>query len=181
MSSLTVYHESNPGLPNKVLTYAEDITATLAEHGVRFERWQAATPILRGASEEAIINAYRVQIDGLMTQYGYRNVDVVSVERDHPQKAQLRAKLLDEHCLDEDAVRFFVAGRGLFTLHMGEYVYALLCEKDDLVVVPAQVAHWFDMGEEPHLVAIRLFNEAEGVVARFTGEEIASRFARLDD
>jgi 1,2-dihydroxy-3-keto-5-methylthiopentene dioxygenase len=37
------------------------------------------------------------------------------------------------------------------------------------------------MGEHPHFVAIRLFNNAEGWVANFTGEPIAQRFPRLDD
>ena len=44
MSSLTVYHQTNPDVPNKVLTHLEDIAATLAEVGVRFERWQASAP-----------------------------------------------------------------------------------------------------------------------------------------
>ena len=41
MSRLSVYHESTPELPNKVLTHLEDIAATLAEQGIRFERWTA--------------------------------------------------------------------------------------------------------------------------------------------
>ena len=69
-------------------------------------------------------------------------------------------------------MRFFVAGRGLFTLHIGDYVYAVLCEKNDLISVPAGTPHWFDMGEHPHFVAIRLFNNPEGWVANFTGEDI---------
>ena len=32
------------------------------------------------------------------------------------------------------------------------------------------------MGEHPHFVAVRLFNNPEGWVAQFTGEDIASRF-----
>ena len=63
MSSLSVYHVSSPELPNKVLTHVDDIAATLAEQGVRFDRWQAATPIQPGASQEEVINAYRSQID----------------------------------------------------------------------------------------------------------------------
>jgi len=43
MSSLSVYHVSSPDLPNKVLTHFDDIAATLAEQGIRFDRWQAAT------------------------------------------------------------------------------------------------------------------------------------------
>jgi len=181
MSSLTVYHESSPQLPNKVLTHVGDIAATLAEQGVRFERWEASAPIQPGASQEAVIDAYRGQIDQLMAECGYQTVDVISLASDHPDKAALRAKFLEEHRHAEDEVRFFVAGRGLFTLHLGSYVYAVLCEKNDLISVPAGTPHWFDMGEQPHFVAIRLFNNAEGWVANFTGEPIAQHFPRLDD
>jgi len=111
MSSLTVYHQSNPDVPNKVLTHLEDIAATLAEVGVRFERWKAAVPIQPGASQEEVIAAYRPQIDKLMAEQGYVTVDVVSLNKDHPQKDELRAKFLDEHRHGEDEVRFFVAGR----------------------------------------------------------------------
>lgn len=181
MSSLSVYHESSPDLPNKVLTHLEDITSTLAEVGVRFERWQAATPIAPGASQDEVIAAYRTQIDQLIVERGYVTVDVISLNADHPQKAELRAKFLDEHRHGEDEVRFFVAGRGLFTLHIDDYVYAVLCEKNDLISVPAGTPHWFDMSEQPYFVAIRLFNNPEGWVANFTGNDIAGRFPRLED
>ncbi len=181
MSRLSVYHEHHPAQPNKVLSHAEDIAATLAEVGVRFEQWQAAAPVAPGASPEAVIAAYRPQIDQLMAERGYVTVDVVSLNDDHPQKVELRAKFLDEHRHAEDEVRFFVAGRGLFSLHIDEMVYEVLCEKGDLISVPAGTRHWFDMGEHPHFVAIRLFNNPEGWVAQFTGDTIASRFPRLDD
>ena len=181
MSSLSVYHESEPAQPRKVLTHPEDISATLAEVGVRFERWQASAPIEPGASSEQVLAAYRPQIDQLMGEQGYVTVDVVSLSCDHPQKAEMRAKFLDEHSHAEDEVRFFVAGRGLFSLHIDDHVYAVLCEKNDLISVPAGTRHWFDMGENPHFVAIRLFNNPEGWVAKFTGESIASRFPRLED
>ncbi|MWV17498.1 acireductone dioxygenase [Pseudomonas sp. L-22-4S-12] len=181
MSSLTVYHQSSPDLPNKLLTHAEDIASTLAAVGVRFARWQAGAPIQPGATQEQVIAAYRPQIDQLMSEQGYVTVDVVSLNKDHPQKDELRAKFLDEHRHGEDEVRFFVAGRGLFCLHIDDYVYAVLCEKGDLISVPAGTRHWFDMGEFPHFVAIRLFNNPEGWVATFTGDEIASRFPRLED
>ena len=181
MSSLSVYHESTPDIPNKVLTHVEDIAATLGEHGVRFERWEANAPIAPGAPAQAVIAAYQGQIDQLMTECGYVTVDVISLDSDHPQKAELRAKFLEEHRHGEDEVRFFVAGRGLFSLHIEDYVYAVLCEKNDLISVPAGTRHWFDMGEFPHFVAIRLFNNPEGWVAKFTGEDIAGRFPRLED
>ena len=181
MSSLPVYPQSNPDVPNKLLTHVEDITSTLAVVGIRFERWQASAPIQPGASQDEVLAAYRPQIDTLMREQGYVTVDVVSLDKSHPQKDELRAKFLDEHQHGEDEVRFFVAGRGLFCLHIDDYVYAVLCEKNDLLSVPAGTRHWFDMGEFPHFVAICLFNNPEGWVATFTGDEIASRFPRLED
>ncbi|MCF7204105.1 1,2-dihydroxy-3-keto-5-methylthiopentene dioxygenase [Pseudomonas oligotrophica] len=181
MSVLSVYHEDHPEQPLKVLTHLEDIASTLADVGVQLERWAASAPIAAGASQDEVIAAYRPQIDKLMGECGYVAVDVLSITRDHPQRAELRAKFLDEHRHAEDEVRFFVAGRGLFTLHIGAMVYAVLCEKNDLISVPAGTRHWFDMGEEPHFVAIRLFNNPEGWAAQYTGEDIAGRFPRLED
>lgn len=181
MSILSVYHESAPDHPFKVLTHVEDVAATLAEVGVRLERWEAETPFAAGVSPDEVIAAYGPQIDRLMNERGYATVDVLSVTRDHPQKIELRAKFLDEHRHAEDEVRFFVAGRGLFTLHIENMVYAVLCEKSDLISVPAGTRHWFDMGEDPHFVAIRLFSNPEGWVAQYTGDDIASRFPRLED
>lgn len=176
MSYVAVYPVTSPDTPNKVLTHADDIAAILAEHGVRFERWQPA-PIEQGASDAQMIAAYEAQIDAL----GYERVDVFSVTGDHPQKDSLRAQFLDERRYSDDEVRFFIAGQGLYTLHIGDYVYAIRCEKHDLLVIPAGIAHWFDIGENPHLVTLRLFNNAQGQVPAFTGDEIARRFPGLDD
>ena len=77
-------------------------------------------------------------------------------------------------------MRFFVRGQGLFYLHFGDQVYALMCEKNDLISVPNGTRHWFDMGPEPEFTCIRLFSNPEGWVASFTGEEIASTLPRYE-
>ncbi|WP_413792135.1 MULTISPECIES: 1,2-dihydroxy-3-keto-5-methylthiopentene dioxygenase [unclassified Pseudomonas] len=177
MSSLSVYHVSSPDIPNKVLTHFEDIAATLAEQGVHFARWEAAVKIQPGAREEDIIAAYQAQIDTLMTERGYVAVGVISVSHDHPKQAEV----LDEYCHSQEEVRFFASGRGVFNLHIGDYVYAVLCERNDLITVPAGTPHWFDSGERPHYVVIRLGGDPQGLVARLTGDAIARRFPRLED
>lgn len=181
MSSLSVYHVSSPDIPNKVLTHFEDIAATLAEQGVRFDRWEATAKIQPGASEEDIIAAYQAQIDGVMTERGYVAVDVVSVSSDHTEQVEPQAELLEERRHNQDEARFFVTGRGLFNLHIGDYVYAVLCERNDLITVPAGTPHWFDGGERPHFVTIRLSGDPQGLVAELTGDDIARRFPRLED
>lgn len=172
MSSLTVYHHSTPDIPNKVLTHLEDIAATLAEQGVRFERWQASAPIQPGAGDQEVISAYRQSIDQLMAEQACTQVDVVR---------EVDPQLRDEHACEETQLRFFAAGRGLFSLHIGGYIYAVLCEKGDLIGVPAGTRHWVDMGEDPRFVVVRVYNEAAGLVAQFSGDKIAEGFPRLED
>lgn len=180
MSILSVYQDSVPEQPLKVLTHLEDIAATLAEAGVHLERCDASVPIGAGASPEEVMAAYRPQIDRLKQERGYVTVDVISLSG-NPPKAGGRANLSEEHRHAGDEVRFVVAGRGLFNFHIEDRVYAVLCERNDLIAVPAGTRQWFDIAENSHLVAIRLFNDAEGMDAQATGEDIAGRFPRLDD
>jgi 1,2-dihydroxy-3-keto-5-methylthiopentene dioxygenase len=127
-----------------------------------------------------VIAAYRADVDRLMREEGYQSVDVISLAPDHPDRATLRRKFLSEHTHSEDEVRFFVAGSGQFTLHLGGKVYDVLCEAGDLIGVPDGTPHWFDMSESPSFVAIRLFTNKEGWVANFTGADIAERFPRME-
>jgi 1,2-dihydroxy-3-keto-5-methylthiopentene dioxygenase len=181
MSILSVYSVSSPDVPNKVLTHLEDIASTLAEHGIVLDRWQATTPVVAGASQEEVINAYREPLDQLMTERGLEAIDVISVNAGLGQQAQLRASLLAEQRHDADEVRLFVVGRGLLSLHIGDLVFAVQCERNDRITIPAGTRHWLDLGEQPHLVAIRLFSTSHGVSASLTGDDIASQFPRLDD
>ena len=179
MSRLRIFPENDGDAVLFDSTDHAAISRELGAVGVRFEQWQTVQPVKPGDPQDAVIAAYRDDIDRLMRDEGYQTVDVVSLNPDHPDRAALRQKFLNEHTHSEDEVRFFVAGRGLFTLHIGEKVYEVLCEQGDLIGVPDNTRHWFDMSESPHFVAIRLFSNPAGWVANFTGDDIALRFPRL--
>lgn len=179
MSQLRIFDEHRPAAPLAVHGEHTDIARTLAAAGVRFERWAATAPVAPGASQDAVIAAYRTDIDRLMREEGYQSVDVISLAPDHPDRAALRQKFLAEHTHSEDEVRFFVAGAGQFTLHLGDKVYDVLCEAGDLIGVPDGTRHWFDMSEAPYFVAIRLFTNKDGWVANYTGSDIAQGFPRM--
>lgn len=181
MSQLTVYSEDQPIPPIVETTDFAGIAAELGAAGIRFERWNAARDLPADADNDAIIAAYRPEINRLIAARGYQTFDVVSMQPDHPDKDAFRQKFLSEHTHNEDEVRFFVRGQGLFVIHVAGKVYAMLCEQDDLISVPANTRHWFDMGPHPSFTAIRLFNNPEGWVASFTGDKIASRFPLLDN
>lgn len=181
MDKLRVFEANHPQFPVSSSCDCAAIAHHLHPLGIRFEQWSANQAIQAGDSQEATIAAYQADIDRLIAEAGYQAVDVVSLTADHPQKDAFRQKFLAEHTHSEDEVRFFVDGQGLFSLHLGDRVYEVLCEKGDLIGVPAHTPHWFDMGPNPNFVAIRLFNNPEGWVANFTGSEIAQSFSRLDN
>ena len=180
MSRLRIFAADAPAM---VLDESHDhagIARLLKPIGVDFEQWRANAPVKAGDTPEAIMAAYRADIDRLVEANGFRSVDVVSIAPDNPNRAEMRAKFLEEHFHKEDEVRFFVAGSGLFTLHVGDKVYEILCEQGDLIAVPDGTTHWFDMGEAPEFVAIRFFTEPDGWVGHFTGNDIAQKFPRYE-
>jgi len=179
VSRLRIYAESTPDRPLAEHTDHAAIARELNGRGVRFERWDAAEPVVPGDPPEKVLAAYKADIERLMAEKGYKAVDVISLNPDHPQKAELRQKFLNEHRHSEDEVRFFVAGEGLFSLHLEDKVYEVLCTRGDLIGVPDNTRHWFDMGPNPNFVAIRIFTNPAGWVADFTGSDIAQRFPRM--
>ena len=180
MSRLTIYDEARAG-EAAFRAYRSRRYLARARRGRRALRSNGKhpKPIVPGASQDEVIAAYRADIDRLMQEKGYQAVDVISLKPDNPDRAAFRQKFLSEHTHSEDEVRFFVAGAGQFTLHIGDKVYEMLCEAGDLIGVPDGTRHWFDMSESPYFVAIRLFTNKEGWVANFTGTDIAERFPRM--
>lgn len=179
MSSIKVFGENEP---ERILEESIDhdrIAQLLSEVGVRFERWEANGEIRVNSCEEEIIAVYQDSVDRLIAEYGFQTVDVIHMQPGHPQKTAFRAKFLQEHTHSEDEVRFFVEGSGLFSMHIEDRIFSVLCEKGDLISVPAGVRHWFDMGTQPEFTAIRFFNNPEGWVANFTGSSIANAFPRM--
>ncbi|MCC6303462.1 MAG: acireductone dioxygenase [Gammaproteobacteria bacterium] len=179
MSILRIYDEQARELERH--SRGEDIAPRLREIGVAFERWEASRPLTASATQEEVLAAYRTQVDRLNAAYGFTSVDVVSLRPDHPDRAAMRGKFLNEHTHDDFEVRFFVEGKGIFYLHATDRVHAILCERGDLISVPADTRHWFDMGTAPDFKCIRFFTKPEGWVGNFTGSDIAQRFPTFDN
>jgi 1,2-dihydroxy-3-keto-5-methylthiopentene dioxygenase len=177
MTRLRVFTADNEERPVLDTSDPVWIGDALRKIGVRYERWPLRET--DGADQDGVLAAYAPEIDQLKAEQGYKSVDIISLAPDHPDRATLREKFLSEHRHSEDEVRFFVAGEGLFTLRTDDdRVHAVLCTAGDLISVPAGMRHWFDMGPEPSFTAIRLFENPDGWIARFTGDAIADRFPR---
>lgn len=181
MTTLTIYREDQP---QKVLAQYSDfesIRRELSAIGVEFERWEASRELPAAAEQAEVLEAYKDSVDKLNRRYGYVQVDVVSMHPEHPNAQAARGKFLSEHTHDDFETRFFVDGQGIFYIRAGGKVYMTLCTRGDLINLPANTTHWFDMGEKPFFKAIRFFRIPEGWVGKFTGDPIADSFPKYDD
>lgn len=186
MTLLQIMPEDEPNVVTLRTNDATKIAAELAPLGVEFDRWSANVELAPDADQDAVLAAYRADVDKLAANGGYQLVDVVRL---HPndnnpewpaKAAAARSKFLNEHTHDEDEVRFFVEGHGCFYLHVNHRVYAVVCSAGDLLSVPRGTTHWFDMGERPLFTAIRFFQEEDGWIGNFTKDPISARFPTLD-
>ena len=175
MSSLSIYNDSNPEEVIFETTQHTVISEKLDMLGVRFERWG-----IKDLSNSDALSVYASDIERLKSENGYQSEDVVSIKPDNEQKTELRNKFLSEHTHSEDEVRFFVEGSGMFYLHVEDKIYMILCEAGDLISVPANAKHWFDMGENPNFTCIRLFTSKDGWAADYTGDNIADKFPKFE-
>jgi len=178
MSMLRIYDEKAREIES--IHDEARIADALGGIDVSYERWEAGRELASDASQEDVLAAYAPQVKRLNGRFDFESVDVVALYPDHPQAATMRGKFLDEHTHDDFEIRFFVEGSGVFYLHVGERVYAMLCTRGDLISVPAGTRHWFDMGAAPHFKCIRFFTTPEGWVGNFTGSDIARGFPDFD-
>jgi 1,2-dihydroxy-3-keto-5-methylthiopentene dioxygenase len=177
MTTIIVYEESGRGSPLDATDDARQIHARLAAFGVGFERQDASLPLPADADADFVLRVYAEAIERLRRRGGYQSVDVFRLLPNSPNRVEARHKFLGEHTHNDDEVRFFVEGGGIFFLRASAKVVELRVERGDLITLPAGARHWFDCGDPPYCTAVRLFTRPDGWVGAFTGDEIVARFA----
>lgn len=162
---------------DRVIRDVAEIRQYLNGRGVWFDQWEASVEFGKDADQETILNAYAHVLKPYMERNGYSVADVLNITPDIPNLDAARQKFLKEHTHTEDEVRFFVEGKGYFWFNLQDDgpVFAVLCEAGDLISVPANTPHWFDMGAKPNVKAIRVFIDMSGWVPHYTesGTDVA--------
>jgi 1,2-dihydroxy-3-keto-5-methylthiopentene dioxygenase len=185
MTLLTVWPDSDPTTVLVRTSSPDEIAVELKRLGVRYENWPVVAGLSATPSSEEVVTAYRANVDRVVETEGYVLVDALHMTpSDDPEwrenAAAARKKFLAEHTHDDDEDRYFARGAGVFYLHVDGKVFGILCEAGDLLSVPANTTHWFDMGTNPDYVSIRFFHDDDGWVGNFTGSDIALRFPTFD-
>ena len=162
------YSTSNP----------KEILAFFNARGLFFDQWSCDVVFEDSATQEEILDAYSKDLKPFMENGNYETVDVISINSLTENYGAIRSKFLAEHTHTEDEIRFFVDGQGIFWFNLEtEPVFNLLCEKGDLISVPAGTKHWFDAGESnPFVKAIRIFIDMSGWVPHYTESGIENEF-----
>jgi 1,2-dihydroxy-3-keto-5-methylthiopentene dioxygenase len=163
----------------KTLLDEQAIRRFLDERGIFYQRWSADAGAPSDATDQALLAANGHWLKPFMEKHGYQTADVIRVTPQTPNLPAIREKFLREHTHSEDEVRYFASGQGVFWFHTertADEVFALRCEQGDLISVPANTKHWFDLGENPTVCAIRIFTNQAGWVPCYTGSGLEQRY-----
>ena len=134
---------------NREIVDVDEIREFLEPFGIWYEKWDVEGRVGEDATNEEILEAYSDEIDRLKEKGGFVTADVINVTKDTPGLEEMLAKFDKEHTHSEDEVRFTVKGRGIFHINSGSGpVFAVQVESGDLINVPKDTRHWFNLCDE---------------------------------
>jgi 1,2-dihydroxy-3-keto-5-methylthiopentene dioxygenase len=105
--------------------------------------------------------------------------DVIDVNPSTPNLDAMLARFDKEHTHDEDEVRFILAGRGIFFLHIRERVVSVEVGPGDMLRVPRGTTHWFTLCEDRRIRAIRWFQQTSGWTPHYTDSGVDKSYQPL--
>lgn len=155
-----------------------EICAELAARGIDYERW-SLDRVGADASAEDVLKAYASEIEEMKRKGGYVTADVIDVNPATPNLDAMLAKFDKEHTHSEDEVRFILAGRGIFFLHIQGKVASVEVGPGDMLRVPKGTTHWFTLCEDRRIRAIRWFQQTSGWTPEYTDSGVDNNYQPL--
>ena len=149
----------------------EQIRSELAGLGIDYERWNLDR-VGPDSTADAVLAVYADEIEEMKRRGGYRTADVIDVNPGTPGLDAMLARFDKEHTHSEDEVRFVLAGRGVFFLHICDRVAAVEVGPGDMLRVPRGATHWFTLCEDRRIRAIRWFQDTTGWTPHYTGSGV---------
>src|SRR5579864_2396469 len=131
---------------NTMFESEADIRGALAAIGIDYERW-SLDRVPPDSSADAVLAAYADEITEMKQRGGYVMADVIDVNPATPNLESMLARFDKEHTHDEDEVRFILAGRGIFFLHINGRVASVEVGPGDMLRLPRGTTHWFTLCE----------------------------------
>lgn len=108
-------------------------------------------------------------------RYGYAAQDLVVLHPETPGLDASLARFEQAHTHRDDEVRYVIEGEGLFGFFDADGVeHKVRVAPGDFVRVPAGVEHRFTLLASRRIKALRLFTDAAGWAAVYTGRPVAA-------
>jgi 1,2-dihydroxy-3-keto-5-methylthiopentene dioxygenase len=148
-----------------------EILWRLGAVGVDYERWDLSR-VPHDASADQVLIAYAPEIEAMKQRGGYTTADVIDITPETPNLEPMLSRFDKEHTHSEDEVRFILAGRGIFFLHLGDRVISVEVHPGDMLRVPRGTTHWFTLCSDRRIRAIRWFQNTTGWTPEYTGSGV---------
>ena len=155
-----------------------EIRTRLSTLGVDYERWDLSR-VEADAPADALLTAYAQEIDAMKQRGGYVTADVIDVHPQTPGLDAMLARFDKEHTHSEDEVRFILAGRGIFFLHLHGKVASVEVGPGDMLRVPRGTTHWFTLCEDRRIRAVRWFKTTSGWSPLYTDSGLEGSYQPL--
>jgi 1,2-dihydroxy-3-keto-5-methylthiopentene dioxygenase len=163
---------------DRMISTELEIRLALVGMGIDYERWDL-NRVPPDSSPEALLEAYSDEIAAMKQRGGYVTADVIDVNPSTPNLEAMLARFDKEHTHDEDEVRFILAGRGIFFLHLGGSVVSVEVGPGDMLRVPRGTTHWFTLCEDRRIRAIRWFQQTSGWAPHYTDSGVDKGYQPL--
>jgi 1,2-dihydroxy-3-keto-5-methylthiopentene dioxygenase len=163
---------------NRTIDSEPVIRAELASLGIDYERWDLSR-VGADSTADAVLAAYADEIGEMKRRGGYQTADVIDVNPETPGLDAMLARFDKEHTHSEDEVRFILAGRGVFFLHINGRVASVEVGAGDMLRVPRGTTHWFTLCEERRIRTIRWFQDTTGWTPHYTGSGVDQGYQPL--
>lgn len=142
---------------NHTITDSNEIKSFLAKYKIHADFW---TPENSDLSVTDPLLKYKNQIEKLKKKFDYASADVCSMNHSTPNLEKSLSAFVKEHHHTDDEVRFTVGGTGIFGINpITDPPFEIIVEAGDLLLVPANTRHWFNLTEEKNICCIRVFKE----------------------
>jgi 1,2-dihydroxy-3-keto-5-methylthiopentene dioxygenase len=164
---------------NQTIENEAEIRGVLAGAGIEYERWSLDRVPSDSCSADYVLDLFRSEIEQMKRRGGYVTADVIDVRPETPGIEAMLARFDKEHTHSEDEVRFILAGRGIFFLHLKERVYSVEVGPGDMLRVPRGTTHWFTLCEDRRIRAVRWFQQTEGWTPHYTESGIDQGYEPL--
>lgn len=130
---------------------------------------------LNDQEKEQVLTDLDHYFQELQENAGYKTRDLIVINPDIPNIDTMLSKFDKCHTHADDEVRYIVAGEGVFGFVRpdGSQV-ELMVQSGEYINVPANTEHWFYLGENKRVKAVRYFTSMEGWVPVYTGTPIRS-------